>query len=357
MTQFRIFKQVPRLLFGEGSLARLTEILPSRRNENDYYIFVIDDCFKAGQLVGEKVAIEPQDVVEWFPASMGEPSTDQVDKLKARVISMHSGELPIAIIGIGGGATMDVAKALSVVLKNAGSASQYQGWDLVHIPGVYKVGVPTISGSGAEASRTAVLMGKDRKFGINSDHSMFDAIIIDSTLTTSVPLDQKFFSGMDCYIHCVESISGTMINELAKGYASKALELCELYFLADGTADMIATASYLGGVSIVNSEVGICHALSYGLSLELGYRHGFANCIAFNVLEEYYGNSVATFRKMLSKNGVSLPKGVCQNLDSDAVGRMIEMTLRMERPLTNALGENWRQIFTSDKIRALYKAM
>jgi 3-deoxy-alpha-D-manno-octulosonate 8-oxidase len=60
---------------------------------------------------------------------------------------------------------------------------------------------------------------------------------------------------------------------------------------------------------------------------------------------------------MLSKHAVTLPKGVCSQLDEPAMNRMIEMTLRMERPLTNALGENWREKFTPDKIRALYQAM
>ncbi|WP_000474946.1 iron-containing alcohol dehydrogenase, partial [Leptospira interrogans] len=255
------------------------------------------------------------------------------------------------------GSTMDVAKALSVMMCNEGSASQYQGWDLVPNPGIYKIGIPTVAGSGAEASRTAVLMGKERKFGINSDHSMFDAIILDSSLIKNVPIAQRFYSGMDCYIHCVESLQGTMINELAKGNASKALELCEKVFLSDGDDDMLLTASYMGGVSIVNSEVGVCHALSYGLSLELGYRHGFANCVAFNVLDEYYGPWVDRFREMLKIHKIELPKNVCRSLDEAAMQRMVNMTLKMERPLTNALGENWKDKMTPNKIVSLYERM
>ena len=186
---------------------------------------------------------------------------------------------------------------------------------------------------------------------------MFDGIILDSNLMHSVPKEQRFFSGMDCYIHCVESLQGTMINELAKANASKALDLCESVFLGDGTDDMLAVASYLGGVSIVNSEVGICHALSYGLSLELGLRHGFANCIAFYLLEEYYGESVLKFKEMIEIHRVSLPKNLCHSLSDDSIERMIDMTLKMERPLNNALGENWKKIFTRKKIGSLYRSM
>ena len=303
------------------------------------------------------IPVQSTDILEWFPAIAKEPSTVQVDEMRDMILKKRGAELPNAVVGIGGGSTMDVAKAVSVMLCNDGSSSQYQGWDLVPNPGIYKVGVASIAGSGAEASRTAVLMGKSRKFGINSDHSMFDAIILDSNLIKSVPKEQRFFSGMDCYIHCVESLQGTFINELARGMASKALELCSEVFLGNGTDEMLMTASYLGGVSIVNSEVGICHALSYGLSMELGYRHGHANCLVFNVLEEYYGPWVQNFRKMVNQHNIKLPTGICKSLDADAMERMVEMTLRMERPLTNALGEDWRDLLTRDKILSLYKKM
>lgn len=334
----------------------MTELLPSKNHNNDYYIYVIDDVLKNSTILS-KLIIDKNDLIEWFPASKKEPSTIQVDELKNRICDKKNNVLPNAIIGIGGGSTMDIAKAVSVMLCNEGSSRNYQGWDLVPNPGIFKIGVPTISGSGAEASRTAVLMGADRKFGINSDYSMFDAIIMDSLLIKSVPIDQRFYSGMDCYIHCVESLEGTMINELARGYADKALLLCDKVFLENGDDDMLMTASYMGGVSIVNSEVGICHALSYGLSIELDYRHGFANCIAFNVLDEYYGNHVVKFREMLDLHNIELPKNICKEMNDDAINRMIEMTLRMERPLTNALGENWKNILTKEKIRELYLKM
>ncbi len=356
MSQFRIFKQVPRLLFGVGALDRLHELLPAKENDNDYYIFVIDDVLQT-QVVSERLKVAHQDMIEWFPASKKEPTTFQIDELKQKVIVQKNDVLPKAVIGIGGGSTMDVGKALSVMLCNTGSSSEYQGWDLVPNAGIYKVGVPTVAGSGAEASRTAVLMGKDRKFGINSDHSMFDAIILDSSLITNVPESQRFYSGMDCYIHCVESLEGTMINDLSRGFASKALELCDEVFLGNGTDDMLMTASYMGGVSIVNSEVGVCHALSYGLSMELGYRHGFANCVAFNVLDEYYGKHVKEFRRMLENYNIKLPENVCSSLDDDAMERMVDMTLKMEKPLTNALGDNWRELLPREKILALYEKM
>lgn len=354
--QFRIFKQVPRIIFGENSLRRLEELLPKKENPSDYRVFVIDDVHQDSSILN-CLEIGDEDILEFFPATSKEPTTTQVDKIRDSIIEKKNNNLPLSVIGIGGGSTMDVGKAVSVMLCNEGSSSQYQGWDLLEQPGIHKIGIPTVAGSGAEASRTAVLMGADKKFGINSDYSMFDGIILDSSLLKKVPLPQRFHSGMDCYIHCVESLTGTMINELAKGYASKALSLCEEVFLGDGDDDKLITASYLGGVSIVNSEVGVCHALSYGLSLELGLRHGFANCVAFNVLDDYYGPWVENFRKMIQKHNIEIPKNLTRKLDSKALERMVQMTLKMNRPLTNALGENWEEKFSQDEIIRLYEKM
>lgn len=355
-TNFRIFKQVPRLIYGDDSLNRLNELLPGKSRKSDFYIFIIDS-FHENSPIFEPIISKNTDLIFYFSATSAEPKTSDIDALCNQVKRMRPNSFPLAIIGIGGGSTMDVAKGLSVMLCNDGVTSDYQGWDLVKNRGIYKVGIPTIFGSGAEASRTAVFMGKEKKFGINSDFSMFDAILIDPTFECTVPKEIGFYSGMDCFIHCVESAQGTMINEIAKAYATKALELCSAYYLeknSEQNHNKIATASYLGGVSIVNSEVGVCHALSYGLSMELGLRHGYANCLVFNALDKYYGKHVDQFREMLNKHNISLAPNQCKNLTELSIQRMINMTMLMERPLINALGTDWQKIFTADKIAEIY---
>ena len=176
-------------------------------------------------------------------------------------------------------------------------------------------------------------------------------------LDSTVASDQKFFSGMDCFIHCVESSQGNFINALSRTFADEALELSKKYFLQSDKSANMALASYFGGVSIVNSEVGICHALSYGLSQELGIRHGLANCLVFDKLEEFYGEYVLMFREMVVKNNINLPQNVCVNLSEIQVRRMIEATYRMEKPLLNALGRDFKNVLTETKIREIYSSI
>ena len=348
--QFRVFKQVPRIIYGNNSITRVRELLP----QNAKCGIVIYDS-KVPDIVSGLPDMGCELSVFEFDASSAEPYTGQIDALVSKCRHIQPIDF---IIGIGGGSTMDVAKAVSICLRNDGGSGDFQGWDLVKVPGIFKIGVPTIFGSGSEASRTAVLNNGEKKQGINSDHSMFDAIVLDPELSIDIGLNTKFYTAMDCYIHCVESISGTMINQLALGYATKALSYCHEYFDNDmRNEELICVGSFYGGVSIVNSEVGVCHALSYGLSTEFGLRHGLANCIVFKVLDDYYPDHVPAFRDWLRKYDISLPENLCSNIEPAKMQRMINQTLLMERPLTNALGENWKTSFSREKIEKLYSRM
>jgi 3-deoxy-alpha-D-manno-octulosonate 8-oxidase len=287
-----------------------------------------------------------------------EPKTEYVDLLTQNVKKI-SDELPNGIIGIGGGSTLDIAKAVSLMLTNPGSSSDYQGWDLIKNPAVYHVGIPTLSGTGAEVSRTTVLSGPEKKLGINSDYTVFDQIFLDPELIETAPQDQRFYTGMDCYIHCVESLSGTFLNAFSQAYGEKAIELCRDVFLGSGpdSDDKLMMASYCGGMSIAYSQVGICHALSYGLSFVLGIHHGIGNCIVFDYLEDYYSEGVKEFRQMMERYKIQLPRNIVAGMENDQLEKMVDVALILEPLWENALGTDWKRTITRDKIKELYLKM
>jgi len=248
------------------------------------------------------------------------------------------------------------------MMNNPGSSADYQGWDLVKYPGVYKAGIPTLSGTGAEVSRTTVLTGPTRKLGMNSDFTPFDQIILDPELIANAPVNQRFYTGMDCYIHCIESLTGTFLNEFSKSYGEKALNLCQEVFLAEGDwgpeqDDKLMMASYAGGMSIAYSQVGIAHAVSYGLGYLLGTRHGIGNCIVFDQLEEYYPEGVSEFKRMVEKNKIEIPQHITRGLSNEQFDSMINVSLGMKPLWENALGPNWEKKMTREKLRSLYEKL
>ena len=355
---FRNFKMIGYVIYGRGSFNQLDEILAPNRKEGKPMIFLVDHFFEGKPLVN-RIPLRGNDKVIFADVTY-EPKTTYVDKI-ANDLKDEFGTVS-GVIGIGGGSTMDLAKAVSLMMNNPGSSADYQGWDLVKKPGVYKAGIPTLSGTGAEVSRTTVLTGPTKKLGMNSDFTPFDQIVLDPELTKDAPANQRFYTGMDCYIHCIESLEGTYLNEFSKSYGEKALQLCrDVYVNKDGwdedSDEKLMMASYAGGMSIAYSQVGVAHAVSYGLSYLLGTKHGIGNCIVMNHLEEYYPAGVKEFKYMVEKNNIDIPVGICKGLSDEDFDKMINVSLGMKPLWENALGKDWEKIMTREKLRALYEKL
>ena len=359
--KFRNFPMVPRVVFGRNSFDQVGELLmPLRRNSEAPYIFLVDDVFQDRPEVTSRIPVMFEDRIIFISAEE-EPKTAQVDALVA-MIKAEFDELPSGIIGIGGGTVMDLAKAVSLLLTNPGRAQDYQGWDLVKNKAVYHVGIPSISGTGAEVSRTTVLTGPEKKLGINSDFTPFDQVVLDPAMTEGVPKDQWFFTGMDCFIHCVESLEGCFLNTFSQSYGEKAYELCCEVYTSDELdfeerQNKLMMASWHGGMSIAYSQVGIAHALSYGLSYELGIRHGVGNCMVFDHLEKYYPKGVRKFKEMKDRHEIVLPSGVCSDLTTEQMDSMTRVALSLEPLWENALGADWKEKITEKEIHELYQKM
>ncbi|MBU2487905.1 MAG: iron-containing alcohol dehydrogenase, partial [Proteobacteria bacterium] len=277
-----------------------------------------------------------------------------------RLVREVTGKSPSGVLGIGGGSVMDLAKAVAVMLNNPGSSADYQGWDLVKNPSVWHAGIPTLSGTGAEVSRTTVLTGPVKKLGINSDYSVFHQVVLDPDLIEGVPADQWFYTGMDCYIHCVESLTGFFLNTFSRAYGEKALELCREVYLGERgpeSDEKLMMASFCGGMSIAWSQVGVCHALSYGLSFVLGLRHGVGNSVAFDYLEEFYSHGVAEFKAMRERHGIELPRNLTKDLTKEQMEKMVDVALSLAPLWENALGSDWQERMPRSRVRELYSRM
>ncbi len=160
----RNFKNIDKVCFGRGAFDQLDDILKPKRLENDnFMVFIVDNYFK-GKEFENRVPIREEDLIFFEDVDGHEPTTEQVDRLRDTILKEKG--LPSGVIGIGGGSIMDIAKALSLMVNNAGSSSLYQGLNLVKNPGIYHLGVPTTSGTGAECSMTAVLTGPVKKLGL-----------------------------------------------------------------------------------------------------------------------------------------------------------------------------------------------
>jgi 3-deoxy-alpha-D-manno-octulosonate 8-oxidase len=101
----------------------------------------------------------------------------------------------------------------------------------------------------------------------------------------------------------------------------------------------------------------VAHAVSYGLSYLLGTKHGIGNCIVFDHLQEFYPEGVKEFKYMVEKNNIHIPKNICAGLSDEDFDKMINVSLGMKPLWENALGKNWEEQMTRERLRALYEKL
>ena len=359
--QHKNFKNIDKVTYGRGSFNQLAETVePIRKENNKYFVYVVDNYFKGKELVN-RFQNKQQDLVYFIDVDSHEPTTEQIDSLRDEILAKKG--LPSGVIGIGGGSIMDIAKALSLMLTNEGSSTLYQGLNLIKKAGIYHLGVPTISGTGAEVSMTAVLTGPEKKLGLKCDWTVFNQVILDPELIASVPTDWWFYTGMDTYIHCIESESGIRNNAFSLAYGETALKLCREVYLAEHSGqtpendDKLMVASLMGGLSLTYSEVGVCHALSYGLSKIHGTRHCYANCIIFQHLGDIYGTAHTEFMKMIEKHKIVLPQNLSKDWDDATLTAMAQVSLNLPFMWNHAFGNDWEKTVNLDYIKGLFKRM
>ncbi len=169
---------------------------------------------------------------------------------------------------------------------------------------------------------------------IKGNFTPADQLVIDPELIKTVADPQRFYTAMDSYIHNIEALNGYRKTVMGDSLGTESLRLCREIFLSKDSRspeneEKLMIASYFGGLSLTYSEVGACHAISYGLATVMGIHHGVGNCVVFNQLEEFYPEGVREFKEMMRINKIQLPTGVTANCTPAEIERMIDVTLGM----------------------------
>ena len=357
---FRNLKAVGRILYGRNSFDQLNDVLAELRVDNDGFVLFLLDPYFEGKDLMKRIPLQEQDILKVIDIT-DEPKTKTVDAIVSEVKGLRS-TLPVSVVGIGGGSIMDYAKAIRLMFTNEGSSALYQGLDFIKNKGVHCTVIPTISGTGAEVSMTTVLSGPEKKLGIKGNFTPADQLVMDPDLIASVPEPHRFYTAMDCYIHNIEAANGHRKTVMGDSLGNESLRLCREIFLSDDSHtpendEKLMIASFLGGLSLTYSEVGACHAISYGLATVLGIHHGIGNCVVFNQLKEFYPEGVKEFQEMMKNNNIILPTGVTSKCTPEEIEKMIDVTLTLVFMWAHVCGPDWQKIITRDKLRGLLQKM
>jgi alcohol dehydrogenase class IV len=292
------FHTASQLVFGRNAVRQLGDIARRLRARR---VLVVTDAMldKAGALerVRQPLA-EAGIVVEAFTGGEPEPS------MRAGLACYEVGKQckPDAVLGLGGGSNMDLAKLAALLLTHGGAPRDYVGDDKVPGPVLPLICVPTTAGTGSEVSAAAVITDTDNqiKVGILSNYLRPASAVVDPLLTVSCPPKVTADSGIDALTHAIEAYTAVDNAEfplpagersvyqgrhpLGDVLAEKAIAVIGRYLrraVRDGqdleARDGMALGATLAGMAFSNVGVAVVHALEYPVGGATHCSHGAGN--------------------------------------------------------------------------------
>lgn len=213
------------------------------------------------------------------------PTTAEVTSGLAQAQDLNSQ----AIVALGGGSAIDVAKAIAMLMANGGSYADYQwGGRTITQRSLPLLATPTTAGTGSEVTKVAVIVDPERPFkkGVLNPLMFPHAALIDPELTRSLPLLLTAATGMDAFSHALESYTGRRANPYTDQFALAALETIGWALpraVADGNdmqaREAMMLAAVWAGTAMDHAGLGLIHSLSGPLTGALHLHHGLANAI------------------------------------------------------------------------------
>ena len=193
------------------------------------------------------------------------------------------------VVGVGGGSSLDAAKAIAFATTNPPPVTQYAGLDKLKQPGLPVIAIPTTAGTGSEVSYWAVMTddATQVKIGIGGALVFPRVALADPALTLSLPPFLTATTGMDALTHAIESYTNTSYQPISAALTYRAIELisASLVRAVQDGADREARygmllGSLLAGMGMNPTRLGIVHALAMPLgSWQLKIAHGTGNAV------------------------------------------------------------------------------
>jgi alcohol dehydrogenase len=275
---------LPKIFFGAGTFSELPKITESY-GRHALMITGGESLKKSGRWNALTMLLDQTNLQYKAISVRGEPTTELID-----AIAGEFRKTPVnVVVAIGGGSVIDCGKAVSAMLAEEGTVSDYLEDVGTQKPSGVKVpfiAVPTTAGTGSEATKNAVVC--DRKVGykksLRHDDYMPDAAVVDPELTLTAPRPITIACGLDALSQLIESYTSTKANASTDSLALKALALASESFLplALGQSNDIALrenmsyAALVSGIMLSQAGLGAVHGMAGPLGGLCPVPHGVA---------------------------------------------------------------------------------
>lgn len=188
-----------------------------------------------------------------------------------------------SIVSLGGGSLMDIGKGLALLASNPCEPKTLKGFPTGLNDPLPHITVPSVLGSGAEASFNAVFIdeAEGKKLGINSLNNFPTLVLVDPLLTMSAPKSVVISSALDCMVHSVDGFGSIKSNSISKMFSVEAFKNVWTYISERDLDDpearlLLAQASILGIYGLMNSGDGPTNGFAYYFGVKEKIAHGMA---------------------------------------------------------------------------------
>ena len=278
------FQPRTRVVFGQGTFERLGHL--ARDLDMTRVLLVADpglvDAGYVTQAVRllESAAIDADAFTDFGP----NPDSDMAEKGREYASRVK----PDSIVGLGGGSSLDCAKAINFLLTNGGTMADYRGYGKVSEPLLPMIGIPTTAGTGSEAQSYAVIADAQThmKMACGDPSAAVRIAILDPDLTLTAPRHVTAMAGYDAIAHAVETTVTTRRTAMSDTFSQQAWRLLGDAFerVLLHPADIEARAAmlmgaHLAGAAIEQSMLGAAHACANPLTARYDIAHGLALAI------------------------------------------------------------------------------
>ncbi len=285
-------QQLPRTLaFGPGVIDRLaSDGVLSGRDGARRVLLVVDPAIKP-ESIAAKLTAAKYEVSTWTAPSR-EPLMDDV----RAAVKFAKDKSAQAVLGVGGGSAMDLAKLVAVLGSTAEDVRAFVGIDKIPSRTMPLVCVPTTAGTGSEVSPNAIVLDEKEqlKMGVISKHLVPDAAYVDPNLTLSVPPGVTASTGVDALTHCIEAYTSKFAHPLIDIYALQGIRLIagSLRQVMKNPGDIAGRSALLlgslyGGMCLGPVNTGAVHALAYPLGSVYHVAHGVSNAVLLATVMEF----------------------------------------------------------------------
>lgn len=275
--------QVPtQVVFGVGCRNRLVEVM--QEHGWSCCAVVVDPALRATERIQQLLeAIGKECTLVLIDGPGCEPTYDILESSRTAL----SKDIDV-VIGIGGGSTLDVAKAMAVLVHNEEPALRYRGFNQMTERVLPIIALPTTAGSGSEVTPNASFVdtASQMKMGINGEPVRPKFAFLDPELTLTCPLTATLSSALDSIVHATEAYVAKKSNPIAKLLAKEGLQtvLGALPTLVEDLENLrcreaVMYGAFLSGLALMHSGTGPAAALSYPMGVRYQVPHGLGGAL------------------------------------------------------------------------------